>query len=269
VRFDSPRAALARGIATVHQDLALIPLLSVWRNFHLGAEPARGVGPFRRIDVRLARQSTLEALASFGIRLSDAERPVGTLSGGERQSIAIARAVHRGARVLILGVFMREDRPLHGYEIRQTLEMWGADHWANIAYGSIYHALAKMSSEGLLDEAGTDSSGRGPARKLYALTAQGREEFLTMLRDHWWRYTMPVDRMSVAMTFMDFLARDEVLAALSRRAVGFRHALEEYPEWIRVKREFAGEHVAESLRRSQMKDEAELRWLEDVIALAQ
>jgi simple sugar transport system ATP-binding protein len=114
VRFRAPRDALARGIATVHQDLALIPLLSVWRNFHLGAEPARGRGPLRRMDVGAARRSTLDALEEFGIRLTDADRPVATLSGGERQSIAIARAVHRGARVLIL------DEPTAALGVRQT-----------------------------------------------------------------------------------------------------------------------------------------------------
>lgn len=102
VAFDSPREARARGIATVHQDLALIPLLSVWRNFFLGAEPTVGVGPFRRLDAGHARRVAAEALAAMGIRLRDVDQPVGTLSGGERQCVAIARAIHFGARVLIL-----------------------------------------------------------------------------------------------------------------------------------------------------------------------
>ncbi len=102
VRFASPRDALARGIATVYQDLALVPLMSVWRNFFLGAEPTVGAGPFRRIDVDACRQAALAELGSLGIALRDAEQPVATLSGGQQQAIAIARAVHRGARVLIL-----------------------------------------------------------------------------------------------------------------------------------------------------------------------
>jgi simple sugar transport system ATP-binding protein len=102
VRFRSPREALRSGIATVYQDLAMIPLMSVSRNFFLGAEPRKGWGPFRRLDVETADVLTRDELGKMGISIRDTSQPVGTLSGGERQSVAIARAVYFGARVLIL-----------------------------------------------------------------------------------------------------------------------------------------------------------------------
>jgi simple sugar transport system ATP-binding protein len=102
VNFSSPRDALKAGIATVYQDLAMIPLMSISRNFFLGAEPTSGWGPFRRFNVQYADRVTQEELAKMGIMIRETSQAVGTLSGGERQSVAIARAVHFGAKVLIL-----------------------------------------------------------------------------------------------------------------------------------------------------------------------
>jgi simple sugar transport system ATP-binding protein len=101
-QFASPRATLDRGIATVYQDLALVPLMSVARNFFLGREPVRRVGPFTHLDIEYANMTAYRELRDMGIELRDPEQPVGTLSGGERQCLAIARAIHFGAKVLIL-----------------------------------------------------------------------------------------------------------------------------------------------------------------------
>ncbi|MEV6443509.1 ATP-binding cassette domain-containing protein [Amycolatopsis sp. NPDC051716] len=114
VRFSSPREALDRGIATVYQDLAVVPLMSVWRNFFLGSEPTTGFGPFKMLDRKKGRETTKKALSDMGIDLRDVEQPVGTLSGGERQCVAIARAVYFGAKVLIL------DEPTAALGVKQA-----------------------------------------------------------------------------------------------------------------------------------------------------
>jgi simple sugar transport system ATP-binding protein len=102
VRFRSPRQARAAGIATVWQDLAVAQLLSVWRNFFLGAEPTRGTWPLRRLDVDRARVLAEQAMARVGVTGLDPDMPASALQAGERQSLAVARALHFGARALIV-----------------------------------------------------------------------------------------------------------------------------------------------------------------------
>jgi len=114
VELSSPRDALDRGIATVFQDLAVVPIMPVVRNFFLGREPTRWWGPFKRIDMKTAKEVALRELHEIGIELADPRRPMGTLSGGERQCVAIARAVHFGATILIL------DEPTSALGVREA-----------------------------------------------------------------------------------------------------------------------------------------------------
>ncbi|MFJ9929636.1 ATP-binding cassette domain-containing protein [Streptomyces misionensis] len=114
VRFGTPREALDRGIAAVYQDLATVPLMPVWRNFFLGSELTKGPWPLRRLDIARMKETADRELRRMGIVLDDLEQPIGTLSGGQRQCVAIARAVHFGARVLIL------DEPTAALGVKQS-----------------------------------------------------------------------------------------------------------------------------------------------------
>ncbi|MET8944977.1 ATP-binding cassette domain-containing protein [Streptomyces sp. NPDC004542] len=114
VRFSTPREALDQGIATVYQDLAVVPLMPVWRNFFLGSEMTRGPWPLRRLDIARMKSTADHELREMGIVLDDLEQPIGTLSGGQRQCVAIARAVYFGARVLIL------DEPTAALGVKQS-----------------------------------------------------------------------------------------------------------------------------------------------------
>jgi simple sugar transport system ATP-binding protein len=160
--FSSPRDALDHGIATVYQDLAMIPLMAVWRNFFLGAEPTKGWGPLKRFDVDKAKEVSITELGKMGIDIRDPDQTVGTLSGGERQSVAIARAVYFGAKVLILdeptaalgvkqagvvlkyilqarnrgiGVIFITHNPHHAYPV--------ADHFVILRRGTVYGDYTK------------------------------------------------------------------------------------------------------------------------------
>ncbi|MCK0167332.1 ATP-binding cassette domain-containing protein [Jannaschia sp. S6380] len=114
MQFDDPRDSIAAGIATVYQDLAMIPLMSVSRNFFMGNEPIRRIAGLPLFDHDHANDVTMTEMRKMGINLRGPDQAVGTLSGGERQTVAISRAVYFGAKVLIL------DEPTSALGVRQT-----------------------------------------------------------------------------------------------------------------------------------------------------
>ena len=118
VQFESPRHALDAGIATVYQDLALVPLMSVARNFFMGREPQKKLFGFISVmDHAFAGQTAVEKLSEMGIKVRSKDQPIGTMSGGEKQCLAIARAIYFGAKVLIL------DEPTAALGVKQSVNV--------------------------------------------------------------------------------------------------------------------------------------------------
>ena len=179
VQFSSPRDALDAGIATVYQDLSVMPLMSISRNFFLGNEPTIGFGPFRRFDAEKAATIAREEMHNIGIDVRDTDQLVGTLSGGERQTLAIARAEYFGARVLIL------DEPTSALGVKESaIVLRHAIAARNKGLGVIFithnvqHALPIGDSFTILTRGrsgGTFKRGELNAEQLHALMGGGAE----------------------------------------------------------------------------------------------
>jgi len=179
VKFPNARAAIDAGIATVYQDLAMIPLMSVARNFWMGREPQKKVGPFKWLDSDKANEVTMQEMSKMGINLREADQAVGTLSGGERQTVAIARAVYFGARVLIL------DEPTSALGVRQTANVLSTiNRVRNSGIGVVFithnvrHAMAVGDRFTVLNRGstlGTAARGEVSVEELQDLMAGGQE----------------------------------------------------------------------------------------------
>lgn len=177
--FGSPRDAMAAGIATVFQDLAMIPLMSVTRNFFMGREPTKGRGITKRLDIDRMNSVVMEEMNNMGINLRAPDQAVGTLSGGERQTVAIARAVYFGAKVLIL------DEPTSALGVRQTSNVLATiDKVRKQGVGVVFishnvrHALAVGDRFTVLNRGktlGTARRGELSPEELQDLMAGGKE----------------------------------------------------------------------------------------------
>ena len=179
LQFERPRDAISAGIATVYQDLAMIPLMSVSRNFFMGNEPQKKIAGISFFDHKFANEVTMAEMKKMGINLRGPDQAVGTLSGGERQTVAIARAVHFGAKILIL------DEPTSALGVRQTANVLATvDRVRNEGIAVVFithnvrHAMAVGDRFTVLDRGktlGTAKRGEITPEELQNLMAGGQE----------------------------------------------------------------------------------------------
>ncbi|TYB95382.1 PadR family transcriptional regulator [Micromonospora sp. WP24] len=167
--------------------------------------------------------------------------------------------------MMILGL-VRWMQPVHGYDVRRELLSWSADKWANVQPGSIYHALRKLTEEGLLRAVATEQVGGRPARTTYEITEKGQDEFESLLRGLWWQLNEPADPFTAAFSFLPALPREEAAAALRNRAnllragtAWMRTSLES--DWLRDTKPV---HVGWMFELWTARAEAEIAWCERI-----
>jgi len=208
VRITSPKVARALGIETVYQDLALVNLMSISRNFFLGHEPMRRLGPFMLLDKEEMGEKTVHALGDIGIEIRRPEEEVLRMSGGERQSVAIGRAKYFGSKVLIL------DEPTSALSVGETRKVLGytkeakkaglgvifithnighvyqvADRFTIISHG---HKVGDFLKDEVSQEEISDMIMGGPIPERLAKVAEEREAALLRLRDQMLGRAAPV-----------------------------------------------------------------------------
>lgn len=167
--------------------------------------------------------------------------------------------------MMILGL-VRWMQPVHGYDVRRELLSWSADKWANVQPGSIYHALRKLTDEGLLRTVSVEQVGARPARTTYEVTPKGDEEFETLLRAQWWQLNEPTDPFVAAFSFLPAMPRDEAAAALRNRANLIRAGVESMrasldSDWVRNRKPV---HVGWMFELWLARAEAEMAWCERI-----
>ncbi|MFJ6195167.1 PadR family transcriptional regulator [Micromonospora sp. NPDC092111] len=163
--------------------------------------------------------------------------------------------------MMILGL-VRWMQPVHGYDVRRELLSWGADRWANVQPGSIYHALRKLTDEGLLRAVATEQVGGRPARTTYEVTPKGEDEFETLLRGQWWQVHEVQDPFVAAFSFLPAMPREEAAAALRNRANLLRAGVESMrasldSDWVRHSKPV---HVGWMFELWLARAEAEVAW---------
>lgn len=168
-------------------------------------------------------------------------------------------------RMLVLGVVQLAGEA-HGYQVRRELQSWSAERWANVQPGSIYHALKSLEKDGLLQTAGTEEGGEGPARTTYRITPEGTSDLLAMIGNALADASTAPDSLGAAVALLTLLPRDKAVVLLEHRLTGLeaqlaptRHAITSYPEMGKPA------HVSELVRLWLVHIEGQVRWTRELI----
>lgn len=165
------------------------------------------------------------------------------------------------SRLLILGA-LRRIQPAHGYQVRQELELWEADTWARIAYGSIYHALNSMAEEGLLEmHVETERKG-GITKKMYQLTDDGDKEYRHLLHEFWWEPKPVYDPFYIALAFTPDIPRTQYVDALQMR----KGVTQERIAHLRERQKLSPVHLRTNIELTIRQLEVFIAWIDERLA---
>ncbi len=168
-------------------------------------------------------------------------------------------------RLFVLGILAERDA--HGYEIKEIGRAWKLDKWADVGFGSIYHALARLQEEGLIRELRTEQEGDRPPRSVYRITPAGRETFRELVRETC-RSVQPERRaIDLALQFLAYLPAEERIALLQQRLAALEQRLRAAParrEELKFL-EISAPWVGAALEHHLAHLELEVRWTRELL----
>jgi DNA-binding PadR family transcriptional regulator len=169
------------------------------------------------------------------------------------------------ARLFVLGTLAAQG-PVHGHEIRRLAERIDIENWSDAQVGSIYNALRRLESEGLIEAVRTEQQGRRPTRTIYTLTTPGREELASLQDKLLYDITLPSDPFDIALWVCASQPGQDLAAAIDRRRKSLRELSDSLAdERTRLTKAGYLPTVGELLfRHGELRIEAELRWHEEL-----
>jgi len=168
-------------------------------------------------------------------------------------------------RLVILGLL--KNQPLHGYELKHIIESHMGD-WTNIAFGSIYFALKKLTEEKLVQEIATEQKGNRPSRRVYQITSKGKVEFEKKLLQLWESPERTYFNLDIGLFFIRYLSDEKRIPLIQERIAQVRSGLEHLEKHAKEiqKNPYVPKEAGAIFSHSYYHQKAELEWLKDVEA---